>query len=307
MVLEHIFPEDWLEKKARYAFILGALYSFIGILIASVLFPGDPALVAVAFTSLLLLPELYKIFSIEERKESMEKDVTMRALWKDDLGIVKIYIFLFLGILLVYSVGTMIMPQMQANNLFREQLEIRFGSDLPVEGAPLNGQEIKSGILKDKFSFDTGLLNSLLSNNFLVMIACFIMALLTGDGAIFLITWNASVWGSIFGLTAKGAALFSGENQFYLFGIIMLVVFPHMIIEAMAYFLAAISGAIISKDVILEEFASDRFFEVFGFNLYLLLFALFFLVLGGVVETLVLNNVQIYETLIRASMAAFGG
>ena len=224
MVLEHIFPEDWLEKKARYAFILGVIYSFIGILIASVLFPGDPALVAVAFTSLLLLPELYKIFSIEERKESMEKEVSVKRLWKDDIGIIKIYVFLFLGILLVYSVGTMVMPQMQSNNLFREQLEIRFGNDLPVEGTQLSAQEMKSGILKDKLSFDMGLLNSLLSNNFMVLIACFIMALLTGDGAIFLITWNASVWGSIFGLTAKGAAMFSGENQFYLFGIIMLVV-----------------------------------------------------------------------------------
>ena len=56
MVLEHLFPEDWLEHKGRYAFILGVVYSVIGIIIATILFPGDPALVAVAFTSLLLLP-----------------------------------------------------------------------------------------------------------------------------------------------------------------------------------------------------------------------------------------------------------
>ena len=34
MVLEHIFPEDWLEKKGMYAFILGVLYAFIGLVIA---------------------------------------------------------------------------------------------------------------------------------------------------------------------------------------------------------------------------------------------------------------------------------
>ena len=62
MVLEHIFPEDWLEQKGRYAFLLGAGYSIIALLIAPILFPGDPALVAVALTSMLLLPELYKIF-----------------------------------------------------------------------------------------------------------------------------------------------------------------------------------------------------------------------------------------------------
>lgn len=287
MVLEHIFPEDWLEKKGRYAFLLGIIYSIIGILLASILFPGDPALVAVAFTSLLLLPEMYKIFSIEERKESIEQKVSLSALWRDDIDVVRIYIFLFLGILLVYALGTILLPHMQTNLLFREQLEIRFGQGF-------TGQAV-SGV------FSSDLFYSLLSNNFLVLIACFIMALLTGDGAIFLITWNASVWGTIFGLTAKNAAVFAGKHPLYFLGIIMLVVFPHMILEAISYFLAAISGGVISKDVILEKFASDRFFEVFGFNLYLLLFGLLFLLLGAIVETFVLENVTIYQEIIKMS------
>ncbi len=285
MVLEHIFPEDWLEHKGRYAFILGVVYSFVGVLIASVLFPGDPALVAVAFTSLLLLPEMYKIFSIEERQQAVEQRVSFSTLWKDDADVIRIYIFLFLGILLVYALGTIVLPDFQTNSLFREQLEIRFGQGFAGNAV------LTSGLFYD-----------LLSNNFLVLIACFVLALLTGDGAIFLITWNASVWGAIFGITAKNAALFSGQNAFYLFGIIMLVVFPHMILEGISYFLAAISGSVISKDVLLEEFASHRFFEVFGFNLYLLLFALLFLVIGAFVETFVLQNVGIYQEIIRMSL-----
>ncbi|PIN73624.1 hypothetical protein COV20_05365 [Candidatus Woesearchaeota archaeon CG10_big_fil_rev_8_21_14_0_10_45_16] len=290
MVLEHIFPEDWLESKGRYAFLLGVLYSIIGIVIAWRLFPGDPALVAVAFTSLLLLPELYKIFAVEERLEKAEQKVSMKSLWKDDISVVKVYVFLFLGILLTYSVGTILLPDFQTNTLFREQLEIRFGQGF-------SGNAIL-GV------FDGNLFIDLLSNNFLVMLACFILALLTGDGAIFLITWNASVWGTIFGLTAKSAAIFSGGNPFLVFLMVMLIVFPHMITEALAYFLAAISGSVISKDVLLEKFASDRFFEVFGFNLYLLLFALVFLLLGAAIEAWVLGNVQTYQEIIRMSMQA---
>ncbi|MFH1275720.1 MAG: stage II sporulation protein M [Candidatus Woesearchaeota archaeon] len=285
MVLEHMFPEDWIEHKGRYAFILGVIYSVIGVVIASILFPGDPALVAVAFTALLLLPELYKIFSIEERQEAVEQKVSLRALWRDDIEVIRVYVMLFLGILLVYAVGTMLLPSFQTNMLFREQLEIRFGQ----------------GFAGNAFS-GSGLFWSLLSNNFLVLIACFILALLTGDGAIFLITWNASVWGTIFGVTAKNAAQFSGQNPFYLFGLIMLIVFPHMIIEGLSYFLAAISGSVISKDVLLEEFASHRFMEVFGFNLYLLLFGLVFLLLGAIVETFVLQHVGLYQEIIRMSM-----
>lgn len=292
MVLEHIFPEDWLERKGIYAFLLGIGYSIVGIVIASILFPGDPALVAVAFTSMLLLPELYKIFSIEERQESIEQRVSMKSLWRDDIEIVRIYIFLFLGIMLVYSVGTILLPELQANNLFREQLEIRFGQGF--SGSATGG------------IFSDGLFYMLLTNNFLVLMACFILALLAGDGAIFLIVWNASVWGTIFGLTAKYAAIVSGQHPIYVFGLIMLIVFPHMILEAISYFLAAIAGSVISKDVLLEQFASDRFFEVFGFNLYLLLFGLIFLILGALVETLVLQHVDIYQQIIQMSLKALG-
>lgn len=288
MVLEHIFPEDWLENKGRYAFILGIAYSVVGILIAQILFPGDPALVAVALTSMLLLPELYKIFSIEERKESVEKKVSMTTLWRGDLDIVRVYIFLFLGILLTYSAATIALDSLEANTLFREQLEFRYGQGFA--GNAVFG------------SWSSNLFMDLLSNNFLVLMACFVLALLTGDGAIFMITWNASVWGTIFGLTAKNAASFSGENSIYYFILIMLIVFPHMIIEAISYFLAAISGSIISKDVLLENFASERFYEVFTFNLYILLAALVVLVIGAGVETWVLENVSFYQEIIQMSM-----
>lgn len=298
MVLEHIFPEDWLERKGIYAFLLGVGYSIIGVLIGSILFPGDPALVAVAFTSMLLLPELYKIFSIEERQESLEQRVSLRSIWRNDIEVIRIYIFLFLGIMLVYSIGTILLPELQANNLFREQLEIRFGQGFA--GSATAGSA--TGEI-----FSSGLFFVLLTNNFLVLMACFILALLAGDGAIFLISWNASVWGTIFGLTAKNAALFSGQHPLYFFALIMAIVFPHMIIEAISYFLAAISGSVISKDVLLEQFASERFFEVFGFNLYLLLFALLFLLLGAVVETFVLQNISIYQEIIHMSFSALGG
>jgi len=79
-----------------------------------------------------------------------------------------------------------------------------------------------------------------------------------------------------------------------------------MMIEAISYILAAISGSVISKDVILEKFASDRFFEVFGFNLYLLLFALVFLVLGALVETFVLQHSGTYQEIIRMSFQGLG-
>lgn len=304
MVLEHIFPEDWLERKTKYAFLLGIGYSIIGILIAKTLFPRDPALVAIAFTSLLLLPELYKIFSIEERQEMMETEFSFRELFRDDWDVIKIYIFLFLGIMLVYTIASMVLPSMTANALFEQQLSIRGSGGV---------QEITyQGVFADDFGFSGSLFWGLLTNNFRVMMACFLMALLTGNGAIFIITWNASVWGTIFGITARYASEFAAQapsqavlnfSAPIMILIIFLIVFWHMIIEALCYFCAAISGSIISKDVLLERFESDRFKMVFKFNMYLLIVAFAFLIIGAFVETLVLDNVTLYQTIIDQSLA----
>ena len=145
--------------------------------------------------------------------------------------------------------------------------------------------------------------------------ACFIIALFTGNGAIFLITWNASVWGTIFGTTARHAAEFGAAapgqavlswSAPVIILIIFLIVFWHMMIEAASYFFAAISGSIISKDVLLEQFDSQRFKMVFKFNLYLFIFALVFLIVGAFVETLVLDNVALYSTIIEQSISFLG-
>ncbi|MBI2147109.1 stage II sporulation protein M [Candidatus Woesearchaeota archaeon] len=292
MVLEHVFPEDWLENRARYAFLLGVGYTLFSVSISSLLFPKNPALVSVAFISLLLLPELYKIFDIEERQEMMESRFSLPRLFADDWDVTKVYIFLFLGILLTYSVSTIVLDNYASGDLFRDQLEFR--GKAGGAGSHAAGKAIE---------FSPGLFSHLLSNNFKVLIACFLMALLTGNGGIFLIVWNASVWGTIFGITAKAAATAAGVNPFFYFALILLIVFPHMIVEALSYFLASISGSIISKDVLLEKFRSERFWFVFKFNSYLFIFSLVFLVLGALIETFVLNNVTLYSEIIQLSLS----
>jgi len=290
MVLEHLFPENWLERKPFYAFLLGAGYSIIGIIIAGILFPSDPALVAVAFTSLMLLPELYKLMSIEERKEEKEKRFSLRKLWKDNKKFIEIYLFIVLGIFLVYSVAAVLLPGMQVNSLFREQLEMRGASGNAIGLA----------------TFSTGLFWDILVNNWWVILACFVISLLTGDGAIFLITWNASVWGIIFGVTARNAALFNQGSPFIYLLLVLVIVLPHAFLEILSYILAAISGGVISKDVLLEKFESKRFKEVFSYNLWLFIIALLVLVIGGLVETYVLDNVTLYHDIIRDSYMMIG-
>jgi uncharacterized membrane protein SpoIIM required for sporulation len=291
MVLEHLFPEDWLEKKWVYALILGVVYSIIGIALAAFLFPADPALVSVAFISLLMLPELYKLFSIEERREDKEKKFAFKKLLRDNKSFVKVYVALFLGILIVYSCATIFLPSFQSNKLFREQLEMRDNTG--------NATAMHPG---GPAYFDWAFLLAILINNIAVLIACFLISFLTGDGAIFLITWNASVWGTIFGMTAKNAAVLGTNNAFVYFIFILIIVLPHVILEGGAYILAAISGGVISKDVLLEKFVSKEFNKVFFYNFWLFLLAILVLIIGAFVETFVVTNIPLYQQIIQQSL-----
>ena len=68
MVLEQLYSADWIQKKARYAFLMGLSYSIIGIGSAILLFRDNPGLAAIAFTSLLIVPSLNKLLALEQEE-----------------------------------------------------------------------------------------------------------------------------------------------------------------------------------------------------------------------------------------------
>jgi hypothetical protein len=81
MVLEHLFPHEWLESKAEMAFFLGWGYSIIAIVIASLVFPRDPSLVAIGLTTIMLLPSMRKIITL--KRISIEEILLEKALHQE--------------------------------------------------------------------------------------------------------------------------------------------------------------------------------------------------------------------------------
>jgi len=141
----------------------------------------------------------------------------------------------------------------------------------------------------------------LLINNLTVLVVIFITAFLIGDGGIFLITWNASVWGTIFGNLAKTAALNANVSPFYYFAIVISIVAPHMLLEAFAYIASATTGGVISKAVIKERIFSRRFNYITINIIISLVFALTILLIAVGIESYVLTNVDTYKLIIRQS------
>lgn len=284
MVLEHLFPENWLEKKTGYAFLLGLLFSFVGISIARLLFGANSGLASVMFTSILLIPSLRKLFVSEERLEEKEKTFSFKELYKDNKHLIHTYVGIFLGVFTAFWALSFFGSLLGWNvaSLFREQVFL----DPALAG-------------RATYSFST--FWSILQNNWWVLVACFFLSLISGDGATFFVVWNASAWAVIFGLRGVAAAVTLGQNPFVVAGLMLLLVFPHMLLEGGAYILSGIAGAVISDEVIAKSGEIKRFLgalilAVLGFWLANMFFKLFLagpwlvilrvLVLAGVVYAL---------------------
>lgn len=308
MVLEKLVPEAWLETKPFYGFLLGMGYSVIGIILATLIFQKDPAIPSVAFTTLFLIPMMHKLFKIEEEEKSKDRSFEWRTLYNQNKDIFWTYMCIFFGIFLIFSVAASSLPAFQVNKLFREQLGLRAGAasatgmvvsdtsfELSPDGSILKRQGASQSV------FYTELFWKILLNNWWVLLATGVLALVAGEGGIFFIAWNASVWGTIFGVTARNAAVFSNQNPLWLLIIILLIVLPHVFLEIGSYILTGISAGIFSSAIGKERFSSPQMREVMLYCLGILCIGLVFLVAGALVETYVLGNNITYQTLIANS------
>ena len=278
-MLEQIYPLRLIEKNPLYAFLLGIGYSIIGIGLAVLLFPEDPAIVAVALISIMFYPTISKLMKQEESIETKREEFNLFVFLKDHKNVFIVYILIFTGILLTFSYFALFLPRLATNHIFENQINVIYG----------------------KATFSQALFYNILSNNLVVLLVIFITALVLGEGGIFLITWNASVWGTIFGNLAKTAALNVNQSPIIYFLIVIGIVAPHMLLEAFSYVASATTGGVVSRAMTKEKLLSRRFNYVMVNTIISLVFALVILLIAVGVETYVLGNVDTYKTIIQQS------
>lgn len=252
MVLEQLFKPDWIEKKPRHAFLLGFIYSIVGAISAKLVFGANPGMMTVAFTSILLLPSLNTLLTIEENQaRSKDKYWLGKQLWKDHSDIIEVYFYMFLGIFMTFAVISFAFPETAIIHFFKPMFEV---IGITGEATTLIGWASNTG---------EPTVMSIFTNNLIVTIVCLLLSLIYGAGAIVFITWNATVWGVVIGFFAKQALISSANvNPFTVFLSTVLPFFPHMIMEALPYFTAAIVGGIVSKAALREELFSPKFNEI---------------------------------------------
>ncbi|MFH1591120.1 MAG: stage II sporulation protein M [archaeon] len=263
MVLEQLIATRWVERKPWHAFSLGLVFSFLGMLGASLIYGANPSYMAVALTAIFIVPSLNKLLELEENVEIREKKLSLRLLFRDHKDIVEIYFFLFLGIMVAYSLVAILSPIEVSRWLFQSQLGV----------GGLTGLASGSGIFVN-----------ILLNNLLVMVVVFVLSWLYGSGAILFLSWNAAVWGVISGFVARGDA-----NVLASYAGDLLVRMPHTLLELFAYILVAVAGGVLSKAVIREKIRSAKFTHVVTDGMLFFAIAVVCILLGALIETMVLS------------------
>ncbi|MGV8150585.1 MAG: stage II sporulation protein M [Candidatus Woesearchaeota archaeon] len=260
-MLENVLKPDWLEKKPRFAFVIGLVYSLIGIVAALIIFPKSQGIASIAFLSLLLVPSLNSILRIEEIQDTKSRQFSISKVFKDHADVLQVYLLLFLGIFLAYALFSIKFPNLLVSGLFDSQLRI-----IGIVGNASGGLDFYSIFI----------------NNFKVFLIFLVLSLVVGAGSILFLAWNASVWGVIFGYVA----VHSGD-AFNNFSVIFFKVAPHMLAEASGYFFAIVAGGIMSQAVLREKIGSAKFNYVMKDGFVFMTASVILLIIGALLEVYV--------------------
>ncbi len=224
----------------------------------------------IALISLFQLPIAYKILKYEELK-----DVSLKLLkpWKLHYKAIGIYFIFFLST----TVASLILT-------FTSRSDVIFKAQNDVILA------INTGMTGFFYNFDVAnYFTTILSNNIRVLIFALVLSLLFGYGSLFIINWNASVFGYAIGCVIKDNLnyLITSNNYFLVILRGVLKYLIHGIPEITAYVIAAFAGGIVFAGLINHHTKSKVFRKVLYDAIDLILISFIILVIAALIETFI--------------------
>jgi len=279
MVLESLISPKKAEGKPLELFFIGLIYSSVAMFLSLWIFKDQASLVMVFLTVLAAIPLTYNTMKYEEKKDKiMKKEL---PLLKEHSRAISFFMFLFLGIVVSFSIWFIFLPTDITQATFNTQLNTI--------------QSINSRITSSTVTYavsPSDLLGRIFSNNIKVMIFVFLFSFFYGAGAIFILVWNASVIAAAVGtfvrnnisLYANTIGLAKVGGYFHIVSLGLLRYMIHGIPEIMGYFVAALAGGIISVAVIRHDFAGKNFKRIISDSFILTVLAVLILFLAALIE-----------------------
>ena len=276
MVLESLTGAEYAEKKPAEMFIVAFAYTTIAILLSLWVFAEYAGLTMVFFTVMAAIPLMIKLIVLEERKLfGRPREATHR-------DTVPFFIFLFLGMVSAFAFFFTVLPEATVNQIFNVQIST-------IQSVNANIVSQLSGQFFGEF------FPLVIFNNLKVMIFAVLFSFIYGSGAIFILTWNASVLGVAIGslireIISSAAASVGAVGIGTYFGAVSISFaryLIHGIPEIGAYFVAGLAGGIISVGVLRYQLFDDKFMVVMKDALFLLIVAVILVLISGAIEVLI--------------------
>lgn len=257
MVLESIGSVREAFRKPWYLFLISGIISVICLVISFLVFHQSVGLFTTFLITFALTPFMVNMLLYEEAttEKELEQRVGMNLL-KRHADILAIYVALFTGMVFSLSIVYTLLPEPIIERMFEDQI-----------------REIN--IIRGRITFG-GTFERIFLNNVSVLSLSFLFSFLFGSGAIFILSWNASVLATAIGMTAKSLG---GVSKLPLAA---MVFFPHGSLEIVAYFIGGIAGGIISASLTRRK--SKWFHIILRDSLILLCVAVILLFFAGMIE-----------------------
>jgi len=276
MVLESLINPLKAEKKPWEMFFFGILYSSVAVLLSLWIFEKHASLIVVFLTVMACIPLVYSTIKSEEKKDLvLDKEKTIL---KEHSKVLYFLMLLFLGITVSIALWYIFLPTGTTHsNLFSIQQQTIAGINT---GATTNAiQQVQ-------------LFTKIFFNNMKVLTFCLLFAFIYGVGAIFIITWNASVIGvaignvirSNLGQISGSVGLAKLGSYFNITSYGLLRYFIHGIPEIAAYFIGGLAGGIISIAIIRHDFRTRKFEHIILDSTDLIIISVLFLLIAALIE-----------------------
>ncbi|MDD5416783.1 MAG: stage II sporulation protein M [Candidatus Aenigmarchaeota archaeon] len=251
-MLDTILKENLVDKKPSYAIALGILFATIGLAVSVLMFKESPSFPAVFLTTLAAIPVAMRMKTKQDKTKSILKKYEY---------MIQIYSYLFFGMAISFAIWFAILPSSLVQLLFKEQL-LKFTVGY--------------------FTFGAGDFVSIVLNNVGLLLFFFLLSLFYGIGSMFLLSWNASVLGVMWGNAIKGALAVFSPGKFI---IDTITAFPYLFPEVIAYFMAAVAGFILSVNINNKK----KFNLALKEASFILIISIVIILIAGVIETVILG------------------
>lgn len=283
MIFEYYLNPHKLSKSPKMFIVLGFVYSSIGMGLSYVVFRQYSSLLMVFLTVLALAPIIYASIKNEEQEDLVLHDE--QDMLVEHAKTLKKFMYIFFGMVLAFSLWYSVLPAETTGVLFSSQV-----STIEMINSPdsYNPSEVTARVVMDRFP----IFLIILTNNLGVLLSSIIFSLLFGFGAIFILTWNASVIGAAIGETIREgiayASTYVGAARpllyFNVVGYGLLRYSLHGIPEILAYFVGGLAGGILFFAVLKHDYRSKNFNKILHDVADLSLIAVLLIVAAAFIE-----------------------